>query len=84
MLRESLLGKRRLYLFTTETSVPLKDEFNRLVQNNGQVLIPVAERLLLEKSNGQKILGDDQYHWNELGHRLVAEEILSVLNKPGI
>ncbi len=77
---ETLPTKSQFYMFTTETSLPLAIEFNQLAKKNGIAVIPVAEKLQSEKNKGENILGADHYHWNELGHRFVGDEILSVIN----
>lgn len=80
-ITESLPPKSRFYMFTTETSLPLVSEFNRLTKKTNISVIPVAEKLLSEKEKGQSLLGADQYHWNELGHRFVGDEILRVVSR---
>ncbi len=79
-IMRSLPEKSRFYMFTTETSPPLTFVFNHLTQKNNIPVIPVAEKLQAKKEKGQSLLGPDQYHWNELGHRLVGDEILRVIN----
>lgn len=80
-VRETLPSNAQLYFFTTETSLGLKDEFNHLIQANGLQIIPVAERLIEEKNKGKNILSDDHYHWNELGHQIVGNEILKFIRE---
>ncbi len=83
---DQLLGKIRaripsstpIYAFSTNHGFPYYDEFKRMSEKNGIYFIDgTSQALTAAESKGITIRSADKAHWNNQGHRIVADVLKS-------
>ena len=79
-IQQRLYPHTRLMVFDVHEYQPYKDALANICKNNGiQLVNAVYPRLKQEMENGKTIFGTDGAHWNEEGHKIVAEVLMEYL-----
>ena len=78
-------GDTKIVTFSADDESPYYEEFQHISQKNGIEFIDgVPQAVHAAEEKGLTVRAADNAHWNDLGHRLVAEKIEEHLRTHGV
>lgn len=76
-IRKQVVPSIPIYVFETDSLSPYRDALKRIVPDNGMVFLEgIPEAIHYVQQQGIITTAQDNIHWNETGHAIVAKELM--------
>jgi len=75
------LGDRRLIIFSADYYEPQQGDIEEICKNQGIEFIRFPKERMDREKGKNETYSIDGYHWNELGHKIIGEELISRLKE---
>ena len=80
-IKKRLPKTTKLIAFSSDLYQPQLDEFKKIFEHYGFSFYSSPALLVHEYENNKAVVrASDGYHWNELGHKLIADGLITELN----